>query len=239
MKTISLIVLTGIIILATSSLAAAESAAPAGSDIQVYKLSHFSAIEAIGGVQVVLKQDKDFSVRASGDKEALASLDIRVRGRTLRIGFRPHFGLGWAKNLVVEVAMPELTVLKLSGAASMALNFDARHSPRVVFDLSGAASLHGLLIASGISGGLSGGSTLKIEGYAESATIQVNGGSRVESQDFAVDNGTFVLSGGAYASMAVQSNIVLKASGGSHLDYRGKPEVRQILSSGASISQLK
>lgn len=237
MKTFSVAVWVSVLMLGSVQLWSAEVAG--AQQVQVYQLDNFSGIEASGGVQFVIKQDKAFSVRATGDQDALRSLDIHVRGRTLHIGFRPHFGIAWTKNVVVEVVMPELMVLRLSGAANGTINFDARHSPRVSFDISGGAGLQGVLIASGISGDVSGGSTLRIEGYAESATIQVNGGSRVESKDFAVDNAIFALSGGAYACLAVQSNIVVKASGGSHLDYRGKPDVRKRLSGGATVSQLK
>src|ERR1035437_9779232 len=92
------------LLLLTLPLAAAEPVANSASgELANYDLKNFDGIDASGGVQVVLKQDKVWAVQASGSADALGSLNIRVRGHNLLIGFKPHFGLNWGSPVQVLI----------------------------------------------------------------------------------------------------------------------------------------
>lgn len=235
----SLLVLAACLALGSIQLAAQAEPAPGeAAGGQSFAFKNFSALDVAGGIRVVLSQDKEFSVVASGDPKALLDLDLRQRGQTLQIGTRPHFGRRGAGELTVAVAMPELARLRLSAASRAELRFDARRSPRLVVELSGGSSLGGLLLASVVNLELTGGSHARLEGYAESAAVQAAGGSRLECLEFAVDTANCNLGGGSYAGLAVQTGLIVRANDGSELEYRGKPDVKQALRGGSRVGPV-
>lgn len=200
-------------------------------------LKDFSAVEVSAGISVAIKQAAAFSVRATGDQATLDRLQMTVRGEALRIGFKPGtWGVG---SVHVDIAMPTLGAIQLSGGSRATIDMDATKPGNFAMDLSGGSRLEGTLLAGDLTINLSGGSRVAIGGYAMGISGELNGGSRFDCLDFAVDKAALQLSGGSAAALAVQTLIAVDASGGSRLEYRGSPQVVQNLSGAASVEKSK
>jgi hypothetical protein len=197
-------------------------------------LKDFTAIQVNSGITVKITQSKTFSVKATGTQSDLDRLQMSVRGQTLRLVLKSGWG---GSGVHVDIAMPALKALQLTGGAQASMDMDATKQGRFAMDLSGGSRVEGTLLASDVSLNLSGGSRVAVGGYAMSLVAEVSGGSRFDCLDFAVDKAVLQLSGGSGAALAVQSTIAVDASGGSRLEYRGNPKVVQSLSGAASVQQ--
>jgi hypothetical protein len=199
-------------------------------------LRDFAAVEVNSGITVKITQSKTFSVKATGSQSALDRLEMTVRGQTLRLAIKS----GWAGSGVhVDIAMPVLKALQLTGGSQVTMDMDATRQGRFAMNLSGGSRLEGTLLAGDVAINLSGGSRVAVGGYAQDLVAEVSGGSRFDCLDFAVDKAVLELSGGSVIALAVQSTIAVNASGGSRLEYRGNPKVVQSLSGAASVQQAK
>ena len=157
MKTIyALIVAAAVAILPLAATTAAGSApADVKMETKTYNYSGFSELQVGWTYQVALVQADHYSVRVEAPDFVLPYLDVRLAGNRLVLDItemprdiRKKVDMALKHNQIrAWVAMPELSVLQMSGAAKLnasgqfaAKRFDFK------LDLSGAATMHGLAI---------------------------------------------------------------------------------------------
>jgi len=89
---------------------------------QSYDLKGFTGVKVTGPDDVVIRQGDAFAITAKGPKNEIDELEIKLDGDTLSIGrkrsgftFSNHDG----KGLQVEITMPKLSKLPLTGSGSI------------------------------------------------------------------------------------------------------------------------
>jgi hypothetical protein len=133
----------------------------------------------------------------------------------------------------VEIAMPQIKSLDLSGATQSSLTgFKSDNS----FDLgvSGASQLDGQIEAGNVRADVSGASRVQLGGKGANLNLECSGASRAELGDFLVKDATVNLSGASRATINASGQLSGEASGASQLTYRGSPTLGSLQSSGAS-----
>ena len=79
------------------------------------ELRGFTRVVAGYGIAVDIKQSKTFTVKATGDAEAIENLDLRVRGETLRIAYKRGM---WGKSVIVSITGTSLSSPRATNCAS-------------------------------------------------------------------------------------------------------------------------
>jgi hypothetical protein len=106
-------------------------------------------------------------------------------------------------------------------------------------DLSGASMLRGTLHTAEVTADLSGASALQILGSTVDFRIDASGSSSIEGYDFLAKYLDAQLDGASQASLSVEEEIRIEASGASILRYRGEATiVHQELSGAASVVKV-
>jgi hypothetical protein len=185
---------------------------------QPYDLSDFTAVSASHGFNVVITQGSSYSVKVTTDDNIQQYVDVHKSGSTLYVGLKTGFGIS-TTQLKVEVTMPNLTNLQLSGGSQ--------------------ASGQNLTLVTNLGIDFSGGSRATLTGQAVDLTVTGSGGSNINLQDLQVQNARVDLSGGSQAKVNASGKLDVNLSGGSHLQYRGNPTMGlQDISGGSRISPL-
>jgi hypothetical protein len=234
MKTAVLCIIAAFI--ATASFAEGTGESPFSGEGLRFDYRNFSSVDTGWGIDVTIEQADSWHVALFADPEIADRIVVEKNGGTLQIGvrdfplfFRPH---GRAR---VEVTMPALEQVKASGGARVVVHMDGRNGD-ISASLGGGSGLSGTLRCRDLAIDGSGGSTVRLEGSGDTLTLRGSGGTAYALPDFTVREADIRLSGGSSARVSVDERISLRASGGSHVVFRGSPTIdRESLSGGSWI----
>ncbi len=222
----------------------------------------FTHVDVEGAFEVEITQADSFSIIISADESLFDYIELSKVGGTLKIYLKPRhiftdFTLG-AKTLRVEITMPALHGLELSGAtkgtitgfkssedfslvvsgASSLETFDVEVGD-AEFEVSGASRVSGNMTADDAEFEVSGASSIELSGSADNIILEVSGASRVDLADFALNDADVDLSGASEATLNVKGRLDTALSGASRLYFYGNPTMGNISVSGASTIKHK
>ena len=194
----------------------------------------FTSVNAGSGFMVEISQSNSHNVLVTADDNVMEYIEVKKSGDTLIIGVKWGYSFRSA-TFNVEITMPELHSLELSGGAMGKLE-EFSSTRAFSLELSGGSILRGEFETSGDAEfDLSGGSQLLgFVGEANDLTIDASSGSRLELSDFPVHNTDVELSGGSHATINLDGRLDADLSGGSQLFYIGDPSLGNIETSGGS-----
>ena len=216
----------------------------------------FTKVEAGYAFDVEITEADSYLVRITIDDNLYDYLDISKSGDTLYIRLKPGY-IYMNITRKATINLPDLEKLGLSGASkaevdgfssSHAVDFSLSGASRVDiknmkagntnFQLSGASKAFGGIEMADGRFGLSGASSLELEGSAGDVDIEASGASQVELSDFSVVDADINLSGASGATINASGRLDGNLSGASRLNYMGNPTLGSISASGGStISQ--
>ena len=174
----------------------------------------------------------DTTVRVEGNKAQPA--DGMRSGDKLEIGLEN----GSYSNITfdVEIIMPDLTDLGLSGAAHTEISdFAVAHA--INLDISGASILSGTINTGALKCQLSGACQLQLSGNGDALVVRASGASVLRLGDFVCKNADIDLSGASVVTVHTQGTLDARLTGASVLKYKGNPTLGKISTSGASVLQ--
>ena len=217
----------------------------------------FTRVEVGGAFEVEIVQSEWFSVSITADDNLFDYIQVSKHGSTLKIGVKPAVIFHSATHRV-EITMPELLGLELSGATqgvvtgfesmedldievsgASSLELEGIVAGDMTFDISGASQVSGNVGAGDVELNVSGASTVRLWGTAGDMELDLSGASNAELDDFLVSNTDVNLSGASRAAVNVNGMMDVNLSGASKLTYKGNPTIGDIDISGASSMQSK
>ena len=166
------------------------------------QFSDFSSVSVSSGFAFVITQSDSFSVKTITNENIQNYIQVSKSGDTLSVGLKPGYGIA-TSTLRVEIAMPVLNRLELSGGAH--------------------GNAEGFVSTNNFEIDASGGSVVQIQGQVNDLIVNSSGGSQLNLSDFSVRNADVNLSGGAQVEINASGRIDANLSGGSQLHYSGNP----------------
>lgn len=157
----------------------------------------------------------------------------RVVGGKLEIYMENNVILKKNATIKVHVTLPEIVLLKASGASEITLTnqIEANH---IDIEVSGASEISGSLNSASTFIDLSGASEINLQGESNLATFNLSGASKFESFNFQVKNLNADLSGASEAFVTVNTSLNLVASGASEFHYLGNCSIGELNLTGSS-----
>ncbi len=202
-----------------------------GTVTKNYELTDFRRISAGSALQVTIRKGTAFSIAATGCNRDIEDLRVQMKaGQTLAFDFKENRK---QRDVVkVDITLPYLIALNLSGAAEGVVSGFANAPTSLRLVLSGASSarIDGTTIKTQIE--LSGASRLRLSGNTEELYGGISGGSELRAFDASAKEIDLSASGGAQAYVTVQDKFIAEASGGSRIVYKGNPGVKETATSG-------
>ncbi len=219
-----------------------SAADPAQNETKEYNFSNFSELEVSFSYHVELTKSSRYGVTVECPDFMTPYLRVELRGNRLILScydlprdVRRRLDNGRFK-VRASVSMPELNVLRMSGASNLEANgeeFSSRKPFHV--DLSGASVASGLAVRTREAGiGCSGASKLFLRGYFDKVNVGLSGSSNCEL-DIDAKEAKVGLSG---ASKLIQrgdvTNLELVASGAANFIQVGQLSTLYCEASGAA-----
>jgi len=216
-----------------------QSLAGSGNVITMEEtISDFDSVDISSSFDVRIMQGEAYQVVIWVDDNLVDHFQVRKQGSTLEIGLKPGISLVTNATLQAEVSMPDLTVIKLSGASDAKIS-GFKSSQSLTVDLSGSSSLRGDIEAGDTTFGVSGSSDANLTGTGGNLKLDASGSSDVDLSGFPVSDADLNISGASSVSVNPGGILDVKASGASDVIYLGNPILGNINTSGSSRVEAK
>lgn len=225
-----------------------------------FTVQGFTTVQVEDGFNVNITYADYFMVRVTTDDNIMGYVNVTSANGTLRVGASQGVSLSRATVLKLEISMPAVTGIDLSGntrgvvsgfpmqtrlsmmLSNSTLNLTQAYVGSFAASLSSGSVLGGHVTCGGgvpSSMMLSGGSSASLTGIGGDMTIDASGGSSCELLGLAANDVTATMSGGSSARVNMDGTLNADLSGGSSLRYSGSPTMGAIvLSGGSSINPM-
>lgn len=205
-----------------------------GPDTKTYDYKDFTSVGVSSGMKLKVTQSDTYSINVTGDSDDLDDLIVERRDNSVRFRFERSGWFGGHHGTVrIEITMPKLTSLGLSGGSEARIKMDIG-SNDFHAGLSGGSELKGNLNCGDISLATSGSSEVTLDGKGGEIKLAGSGGSEYHLRNFAVGSVRAALSGGSDATVSMNGRLSFSGSGGSDIIYYGNAELGSIRASGGS-----
>jgi hypothetical protein len=218
-----------------------------------YDYHDFRRVRVEHALSVDITRSDVYSVSVTGDDPG--HIRIEKQGDTLKIGRRGLDLLAIFRDRPhVEVAMPELDEIVLTGAShgkaqgfksdrdltikvNGASHFEIRdvQCGRLKVDISGASNLAGDSTACGDTEFVvSGASRVELAGTGTNARVELSGASQARLSNLSLNDAEAEISGASNAQLKANGRLSINLSGASKLEYAGNPSLGDVKVTGAS-----
>jgi hypothetical protein len=217
-----------------------------------YDLDDFTRVKVSSAFHVEITHGDAYDITVTAPR--VENVRVEKDGNTLKVYRDAHVWFGPFSESKVEITLPELASVELSGAShgtvsgfDMTTDFDVQLSGasrlefqdmatgRLTAEVSGASRLHGDIESQGPAElKISGASQVDLDGAAPGVKVSASGASRAALVDYTVEDADVTLAGASHGEVNLTGRLDANISGASRLNYRGTPELGTIKTSGAS-----
>lgn len=234
-----IVIVSAVLVVALGATAAYLWFWPGNLKTEEMVFSDFTAVEVSWAFEVKVTQSSSYSVVISADEKIFNNIEVTQNGFTLVIGLEPGTIDSSGLFRKVEITMPNLNKLILSGAARGTVE-GFGSSTRLILGLSGASSLEMTDINVGdVEIGVSGASTLIARGTADNLFASVYGKSNVYLSNFLVTNADVSVNGASGVTINLEGILNYAVTGASTLEYIGNPSMGSTYASSLSTVKQK
>ena len=229
-------------ILPLSARTVADPELNAKQETKEYKFNNFTGIDASWIYQVELVQAPRHAVRVDAPDYLMPFVNVDVRGGILVLSVgdlprdvRRRVENGSRNQVRVYVSMPDLTVLRMSGAAKLTAKGDFSSRKNFEMRLSGATTVQGLSIkASDADIDASGAAKFDLEGKFDKMNVRGSGSlNAIIAADIKTTD--LGLSGATKLSLKGKlGDVTLRGSGAANTELIGSIEELSAECSGAA-----
>jgi hypothetical protein len=226
-----------------------------------FDYTNFDNVEVNSAFEVELVQGNTYSISVTAQEKLFDQISMTKSGEILQINMQWGWGTwvaSWGyQRPKATITMPDLYVLKLSGASKgTAKGFRSSHDTNIFLagagsldvdfeadntqiDVSGASRITGKVKANGVRLQIDGASSAQLAGTASTIDLEESGASRAELESLTAGTVNVELSGASRATVSPTEKMSVKISGASSLTYTGSPSLESIDVSGASTIHKK
>lgn len=192
---------------------------------------YFTAIEASEGLDVYVRQDREFSIKVEADENVIDMIGTDIRDGRLKVHEIENIGRATKK---VYVSLPEITALEASSGGSL-IGESPIEADKVSLDASSGADLRLELAADQVEADCSSGADMRLGGRANLLYASASSGSDINAMDLVVRTCRADASSGADIKVHVTEALTAEASSGADIGYSGDPKVETRKSVSGSV----
>jgi hypothetical protein len=188
------------------------------SAVKEWDIADFTGVEITSTFRARIHKGANFKVSTTADDNVLSYVRVSKQGSILKVGLQDNQSYELRTRLEVEITLPALAALDLSGASEATLA-DFKREKELKLRIRGASKIGGSLTVKSADFNAGGASSLFLRGSADSARISVDGASHAKLGDFMLRRCELSLEGASDAEVALVSEfpLIARLAGASRL----------------------
>ncbi len=230
------------VLLPLASCGSRVSASPLGlagnGDVVARELrvSGFDAVDFGGSGILRFHRAPAHRVVVTLDSNLQESFRAELRGSTLELGFKPGFQINRYSKLEIDIYLPELKGITLSGSAEAAL-LDSFRGSTFQAVLSGSGRLIGELRMDRIRVTMSGSGNVELGGEADRLEVEISGAGTAKAARLEVRSARAVLTGLGFLDLRVRDELDIQVSGAGRVRYYGDPKLKSAVTGSGTVER--
>lgn len=230
------------VLLSLSACGARVSASPlglAGNGNVVtrdFEVSGFDAVTFGGSGILRFHRAPDHRVVVTLDSNLQDIFRAERSGSTLELGFQPGTLVHRYTKLEIDIYLPELKGISLSGSAEAAL-LDSFRGSTLQATLSGSGRLIGEVRMDRIRVAMSGSGNVELGGEADRLEVDISGAGVVKAGRLEVRSARASLTGLGFLDVRVRDDLDIRLSGAGRVRYFGDPKVKSSVSGAGTVER--
>ncbi len=197
-------------------------------------LAGFTGVKVSAGIDVLLSQADDFSVRVEADENLIALIETRIDGDLLEVG-TDQVNIRNAKAKRVHVCLPELRKLRINSAGDC-IGQNAFECGDLQLDINSAGDLRLELEAKHIDLNISSSGDCRLSGACDHFDADLSSAGDLDAYDLVAKVVEVSVSSAGDARVHATDEISMQASSAGSIYYRGNPKV--VLSNASSGGEI-
>jgi hypothetical protein len=247
MKKLPLLLLSALTLAAAS--AGASRPAPVSplatrpADRQTRQVAPFTAVDAAGAMNVVVRQGSPQQVEVDASAADQGKIETEVEGGRLRVGRRRE-GRDILRTerfegpVTVYVTAPSLTALSVSGSGDLRVAGPVQASSfQVRVAGSGNLSLP-QLTAQALKTSLAGSGNITLGGSCPQHEVSISGSGNVRADELRTDDTSVRISGSGNVRANATKTLNSRISGSGDVLVRGNPQISSSKSGSGSVKRM-
>ncbi len=188
------------------------------------QVGSFNRIASSGSAEVLVHKSTEFRVVVTTDANLQDLYEVKTEDSLLSLGFKPGTVVKRTSRLTVDVYMPELESLSVSGSGKAVLldRFDGKDLKTVV---SGSGSIQGTIHYDSLGATISGSGSVRLSGVCPQLGITVSGSGSFDGRQLAAISASAIMSGSGSIQVDASSTLDAVVSGSGKIRYSGDPAV--------------
>ncbi len=192
----------------------------------------FRSVDFSGSGELEIRRGPQ-RLAVTADGNVLPFVETTVSGGRLHIGFKPGISIIKTSKLVVEIAMPELEALTISGSGDAIVGrfegdaFEA--------SISGSGSLRADLGYGSVDVSISGSGGVALAGRTDKASVRITGSGSLDARDFAAADARITISGSGNAELRASKRLDVDIGGSGGVRYWGSPRLSTEVKGSGSV----
>lgn len=198
------------------------------------RVGAFSRIDSGGSAEVRVRKGPTTRVVVTTDENVQEHFRAEVSGGVLLLGYKPGTMITRVTKLVVDVYLPSLEGVTVSGSGDLSL-VDPFKGDSFSATISGSGSVTGSIRYGSATVRISGSGKVKLDGSCDELALAVSGSGRFDCASLTTQAATVTLSGSGDAELSVSGRLDARISGSGSVRYRGKPVVNASVSGSGTV----
>ena len=181
----------------------------------------FTELEASGPDNIVFVTGDTFSVKATGDAEALKNLRYRVKDGSIRIGRVKEriFGSG-RKGVTITVTAPRLSEASFAGSGNFTA--DVMTGDNVTVESAGSGNLSvASITAKTLESNLAGSGDVMFGGKVDRAEYSIAGSGNIDAVKMASTDAEVSIAGSGNVKLTATGKVDASIAGSGNIDVAG------------------
>lgn len=200
------------------------------------RVSGFDAV-AFGGAGILrFHRAPAHRVVVTLDSNLQESFQAELRGSTLELGFKPGFQINRYSKLEIDLYLPDLKGITLSGSAEAAL-LDSFRGSTFQATLSGSGRLIGEVRMDKIRVTMSGSGNVELGGEADRLEADISGAGVLKASRLEVRSARAVLTGLGFLDLRVRDELDIRLSGAGRVRYYGDPKLKTSVTGAGTVER--
>ena len=199
------------------------------------KVSNFNGVRVSGGFAVEIKQGNNAGVTIEAEENLMDNIRTEVKNNVLHI--YTEGSINTRKGLKAYVTVKELNRINISGGVKI-VGLSKFKADDFQLNMSGGSNVKLDIEAKKIFSDMSGASKVTLTGRADELKLEMSGASSVNTQELVAKRVKVGASGASSVKVHATENLVINASGASHIAYAGSPKIEAETSSASRITKL-
>ena len=206
-------------------------------NVEMRSIGSFTGVSVSDGIDLYISYGEEAVAVSASKPEHRDRIKTEVKNGILKIWYDSKSGVSnsWntSRRLRAYVSFKTLKSLKGSSGSDITVEGSIQTN-ELRLEVSGGSDFKGKVETENLRVNQNGGSDIHISGKSSTLSVDASGGSDFNGYDLVTEICDLEASGGSDIEITANKELSARASGASDIHYKGKPNVKESKTSGAS-----